>query len=65
MTRLPAARRADGAAGQALRIEAVAQQLAAHGIGVNLRHSSPPPAPRPALKTRAPLPGSTPVAHRR
>ncbi|MEU4347044.1 hypothetical protein [Streptomyces sp. NPDC023838] len=54
-----------GAAGQALRVQAVAQQLAARGIGVNLRHSLPPPAAAPALNTRAALPGSTPVAHRR
>lgn len=53
-----------GEASQALRIQAVAQQLAGHGIGVNLRHS-PPPAPAPALNTRAALPGSTPVAQRR
>lgn len=54
-----------GKAGQALRIQAVAEQLAAHGIGVNLRHSPPPPLTRPALNTRAPLPGSTPATHRR
>ncbi|PKV84304.1 hypothetical protein [Streptomyces sp. TLI_146] len=54
-----------GAAGQALRIQAVAQQLAAHGIGVNLRHTPPPPGAAPALNTRAALPGSTPVTHRR
>lgn len=53
-----------GESGQALRIQAVAQRLADHGIGVNLRHS-PPPAPAPALNTRAALPGSTPVARRR
>ncbi len=54
-----------GEAGQALRIQAVAQQLAAHRIGVNLRHSPPSPAARPALNTRAPLPSSTPAAHHR
>ncbi|MGW2858265.1 hypothetical protein [Streptomyces sp. NPDC001205] len=54
-----------GPIGQALRFQAVAQQLAARGIGVNLRHSPPPPVAGPALNTRAALPGSTPVAHRR
>ncbi|MEV5979643.1 hypothetical protein [Streptomyces sp. NPDC052114] len=54
-----------GAAGQALRIQAVAQQLAAHGIGVNLRHSPPTPVTRPGLNTHAPLSGPPPVALRR
>lgn len=42
-----------GEDGQALRIQAVARQLAAQGIGVNLRHAAPttspglPPAPPP------------------
>ncbi|MFD9484657.1 hypothetical protein ACFWBX_11755 [Streptomyces sp. NPDC059991] len=53
-----------GPIGQALRLQAVAQQLAAQGIGVNLRHS-PPPVAGPALNTRAALPGSTPVTRRR
>ncbi|MFE0129992.1 hypothetical protein ACFWY6_00100 [Streptomyces sp. NPDC059037] len=50
---------------QARRVLSVVQQLAAHGIGVNLRHNPPPTAVPPALHTRAPLPGSTPVAHHR
>ncbi|MEI5100917.1 hypothetical protein RB200_23245 [Streptomyces sp. PmtG] len=54
-----------GPIGQALRFQSLAQQLAAQGIGVNLRHSPPPPAAAPAPNTRAALPGSTPVTHRR
>ncbi|MEU3505381.1 hypothetical protein ABZ726_33295 [Streptomyces hundungensis] len=53
-----------GRAGQALRIQAVAQQLAAHGIGVGLRHSAPPVAD-PWLNARSALLDMAPVAHRR
>ncbi|KPC62653.1 hypothetical protein [Streptomyces chattanoogensis] len=42
-----------GDTGRALRIQAVAQQLAAHGIGVNLRHfPAAPAAAQPALTAR-------------
>lgn len=51
-----------GDVGRALRIQAVAQQLAALGIGVNLRHATPPPTT--AAQSAVPSLTSTSLATR-
>ncbi|MFD8847620.1 hypothetical protein [Streptomyces sp. NPDC059604] len=56
-----------GAAGSALRVQAVAQKLASQGIGVNLRHTTADTAPPPTTAQPAAYPAvdSSPAAHRR
>lgn len=56
---------ATGVASQALRTQALAQRLAVHGVGVNLRHSPPPSVAPPAVKAQPALPDSRLVTHHR
>ncbi|MFJ8159491.1 hypothetical protein ACIRBY_01025 [Streptomyces sp. NPDC096136] len=53
-----------GQDGRAVRIQAVALRLAAHGIGVNLRHATLPPRAPAVARPVAALPAAAAAAAR-